>query len=116
VSWLAAAEAEHLSIASIEAAREDIRKFHAEMVDAARSLVNVLPTDLKALCDLTMYLEKNFTSLWNRSRSICYALCGSRCDTSRGTQARVDTMKRRRRSMRNRNRQRLAAHARRLRR
>jgi hypothetical protein len=33
VSWLAAAEAEHLSIASIEAAREDIRKFHAEMVD-----------------------------------------------------------------------------------
>ena len=63
VSWLAAAEAEHLSIASIEAAREDIRKFHAEMVDAARSLVNVLPTDLKALCDLTMYLEKNFTSL-----------------------------------------------------
>ncbi|MGY2906566.1 hypothetical protein [Bradyrhizobium sp. URHC0002] len=63
VSWLAAAEAENLSIASIEAAREDTRKFHAEMVEAARSLIIVMPTDLKALCDLTMYLEKNFTIL-----------------------------------------------------
>jgi hypothetical protein len=63
VSWLAAAEAENLSPASIEAAREDTRKFHAEMVEAARNLVVVMPTDLKALCDLTMYLEKHFTAL-----------------------------------------------------
>jgi hypothetical protein len=63
VSWIAAAEAEKLPQASIEAAREDLHRLHAEMVEAARSLVVVMPTDLKALCDLTMYLENNFTSL-----------------------------------------------------
>jgi hypothetical protein len=63
VSWIAAAEAENLPVANIEAAREDLRQLHAEMVEASRQLVIVMPTDLKALCDLTMYLENNFTSL-----------------------------------------------------
>ena len=39
VSWLAAAEAENLSTASIEVAREDTGKFYAEMVEAARRCV-----------------------------------------------------------------------------
>jgi hypothetical protein len=48
VSWIAGAEAENLPVANIEAAREDLRMLHAEMVEAARSLVIVMPTDLKA--------------------------------------------------------------------
>jgi hypothetical protein len=40
VSWSAAAEAENLPIANIEAAREDLRRLHAEMVEAARMLLS----------------------------------------------------------------------------
>jgi hypothetical protein len=63
VSWLAAAEAENLPTANIEAAREDERKLHAEMVEAAQMLLIVTPHDPKALINLTLYLEQNFTAL-----------------------------------------------------
>ena len=42
VSWIAAAEAENLPVANIEAAREDLRQLHAEMVEASRQLVIVI--------------------------------------------------------------------------
>ena len=63
VAWLIAAKDQNLPSANSEAAREDVRTLHSEMVEAARRLVIVMPTDRKALCDLTMYLETNFTSL-----------------------------------------------------
>ena len=81
VAWLAAAEAEGLPVANIEAAREDLLKFHAELVEAARRLVIVTPTDLRALCDLLMYLEHNCSTLpteiactENRSQSLAFHL------------------------------------------
>jgi hypothetical protein len=63
VSWLAAAEAENLPAANIEAAREDLRRLHAEMIEAARMLLIATPHDPKALIDLLLYLEQNFTAL-----------------------------------------------------
>lgn len=63
VAWLAAAEAEGLPVANIEAARENLVQFHAELVEAARRLLVVMPTDLRGLCDLLMYLEHNFSTL-----------------------------------------------------
>jgi hypothetical protein len=63
VAWLVAAEAENLPAANIEAARQELAVLYAEMQEAARRLIIVMPTDLKALVDLTMYLEINFSSL-----------------------------------------------------
>ena len=63
VAWLAAAEAENLPQANIEAARQDLVQLHAEMIESARRLIVVLPTDPKALVDLLMYLEKHFSLL-----------------------------------------------------
>lgn len=81
VAWLAAAEAEGLPVANIEAAREDLVRLHAELVEAARRLVIVTPTDLRALCDLLMYLEHNYSVLpaeiqctENRSQSLAFHL------------------------------------------
>jgi hypothetical protein len=36
---------------------------YVEMTEAARALLIVMPTDLKALVDLLLYLEKNFSTL-----------------------------------------------------
>jgi hypothetical protein len=63
VAWVAAAEAEGLPAANIEAARQDTARLYAEMQDAARHLVICMPTDPKALVDLLMYLEKHFSIL-----------------------------------------------------
>jgi hypothetical protein len=63
VAWLAAAEAEGLSEACIEAARQDTAQFYAEMQESAYHLVVCMPTDPKALVDLLMYLEKHFSIL-----------------------------------------------------
>ena len=63
VAWTVAAEAEGLPPANIEAARQGAAEFFAEMQEAGRNLLIVMPTDLKALVDLLLYLEKNFSLL-----------------------------------------------------
>jgi hypothetical protein len=63
VAWLAAAEAENLPQANIEAARSETQVLYQEMQEAARHLLISMPTDSKALVDLLMYLEKNFSIL-----------------------------------------------------
>jgi hypothetical protein len=63
VAWLAAAEAENLPQANIEAARSETQVLYQEMQEAARHLLISMPTDPKALVDLLMYLEKNFSIL-----------------------------------------------------
>ena len=81
VAWLAAAEAEGLPVGNIEAAREKLVELHAELAEAARRLLVVMPTDPRGLCDLLMYLEHNFSTLpaeiactENRSQSLAFYL------------------------------------------
>ena len=79
-------------------------------------MVICMPTEHKALVDLLLYLEQNFSVLpqefhgrspaFDLLRTMPPQICGLR----------ENVMKRRRRSVRKRNRQRLACHARRLRR
>jgi hypothetical protein len=63
VAWTAAAEAEGLPPADIEAAHQGLAELFAKMQEAGRNLLVVMPTDLKALVDLLLYLEKNFSVL-----------------------------------------------------
>jgi hypothetical protein len=63
VAWLAAAEAGEIPGAHVEVARQDLALLYEEMQDSARNLLVVMPTDLKGLVDLTMYLEKHFSIL-----------------------------------------------------
>jgi hypothetical protein len=63
VAWLAAAKAENLPPADIEAAREDLAVLYVEMEEYARGLLICMPTDPKALIDLLMFLENNFSTL-----------------------------------------------------
>ena len=63
VAWLAAAESENLPPAKIEAAREEQVVLYQEMQASARNLLICMPTDLKGLVDLLMYMEKNFSLL-----------------------------------------------------
>jgi hypothetical protein len=63
VAWAAAAESENLPPAQIEAAKQDLAKLHDELEYCARTLLVVMPTDVKALIELLLYLERNFTIL-----------------------------------------------------
>jgi len=63
VAWLAAAEAENLPPANIEAARQEQVVLYGEMQASARNLLICMPTDPKALVDLLLYLERNFSVL-----------------------------------------------------
>ena len=63
VAWAAAAESENLPAAQIEAAKQDLAKLHEEMEYCARMLLVCMPTDVKALIELLLYLERNFTIL-----------------------------------------------------
>jgi hypothetical protein len=63
VAWAIAAEEQGLPQAQIDQALNDTREFHLEMEQAARDLLTCLPTDLRALVDLLMYLEQNFSVL-----------------------------------------------------
>jgi hypothetical protein len=74
VAWTVAAEAENLPQAQIEQALQDTAAFYAEMQQAARHLVICMPTDPKALVDLLMYLEKNFSILPEEIRGQSLAL------------------------------------------
>jgi hypothetical protein len=61
--WEAAAIDQGLPQAKIEQARQDVAEAYAQMVDAARRLVIIMPTDLKALVHVMMYLERSFSTL-----------------------------------------------------
>ncbi|MCV0385867.1 MAG: hypothetical protein K5821_05470 [Nitrobacter sp.] len=63
VAWIAAAESANLPAVQIEAAKQDLVKLHAEVDDCARMLLIVMPTDVKGLIELLLYLERNFTVL-----------------------------------------------------
>ena len=89
-----------------------------------------MPTDLKALVDLLLYLEKNFSLLppeiscgASNGQSLAFNLLQSVrlslreiAKYGKNRDAEVRQMKRRRRRVRTRNRQRLMTHRRRLRR
>ena len=53
------------NLPTAQIAEGQMKAFEAyiEMTEAARSLLVVMPTDLKALADLLLYLEKNFSVL-----------------------------------------------------
>jgi hypothetical protein len=74
--WAAQAEAENLPPAQIEEARNAALLAGAELVERGRSLVVVLPTDLKGLVDLLMYIEKHFSLLPQEvnGRSLAFSL------------------------------------------
>jgi hypothetical protein len=63
VAWEAAAESENLPPTQIEEARKRTAKAFEEMQWRGRNLVIAMPTDRRALVDLLMYLEKNFSVL-----------------------------------------------------
>ncbi len=63
VAWEAAAESENLPPAQIEEARQRTAEAFQEMEYRGRHLVLVMPTERRALVDLLLYLEKNFTIL-----------------------------------------------------
>jgi hypothetical protein len=63
VAWEAAAESENLPPAQIEEARKRTAKAFEEMRYRGLNLVVVMPTDRRALVDLLLYLEKNFSIL-----------------------------------------------------
>ncbi len=63
VAWEAAAESENLPPAQIQEARKRTAEAFEEMQFRGRNLVIVLPTDRRALVDLLLYLEKNFSVL-----------------------------------------------------
>jgi hypothetical protein len=63
VAWLTAAESQNLPPANIEAAREEQVVLYEEMQASACNLLICMPTDPKALVDLLLYLEKNFSVL-----------------------------------------------------
>jgi hypothetical protein len=58
-----AIEEGNLPAAQIAEAHLKAYEAYSEMTDAARALLIVMPTDLKALVDLLLYLEKNFSLL-----------------------------------------------------
>jgi hypothetical protein len=93
---------------------------YREMQQAARHLLIRMPTDPKGLVDLSMYLEKNFSVLpqevihGGSGQSLAVDLLRtSGCPSGRSpnTATRADIMKRRRRSVRKRNRQRRSREA-----
>jgi hypothetical protein len=63
VAWEAAAQGEDLPAYRIEEARANTAMAYREMQEAARHLLICMPTDPKALVDLLLYLEKNFSVL-----------------------------------------------------
>ncbi|QWG16113.1 hypothetical protein KMZ68_13775 [Bradyrhizobium sediminis] len=63
VAWTAAAEESNLPPAQIEDARKAVVEAFEEMNWRGRCLVVSMPTDLRGLVDLTMYLEKHFSIL-----------------------------------------------------
>jgi hypothetical protein len=80
VAWEAAAESENLPPAQIEEARQRTAKAFEEMRYRGRNLLICMPTERRALVDLLLYLEKNFTCchkrfLTARWRSICSGPC-----------------------------------------
>jgi hypothetical protein len=62
-AWAATAESANLPAAQIEDARSKVAAAFEETTWRGRSLCIYMPTDLRALVDLLMYLEKNFTIL-----------------------------------------------------
>jgi hypothetical protein len=63
VAWEVAAESQNLPPAQIEEARQRTAQAFEEMQYRGIALVTVMPTEHKALVDLLLYLEKNFSVL-----------------------------------------------------
>ena len=63
VAWEIAAVDQNLPQSQIEEARKRAAAAYSDLQDRGRYLVAVMPTDPKALVDLLMYLEKNFSIL-----------------------------------------------------
>ena len=62
-AWEVAAESQNLPPAQIEEARQCTAQAFEEMQYRGRALVIVMPTEHKALVDLLLYLEQNFSLL-----------------------------------------------------
>jgi len=63
IAWESEAEFANLPPALIEAARTRTAEAFGELQYRGRNLVTVMPTDRRALVDLLLYLEKNFSIL-----------------------------------------------------
>jgi hypothetical protein len=63
VAWEAAAESENLPAQRIEEAQKRTADAFEEMQLRGRNLVIVMPTDRRALVDLLLYLQNNFSVL-----------------------------------------------------
>jgi hypothetical protein len=63
VAWEAAAESGNLPQSQIEETRKRTAQAFQEMTYRAQMLVVVMPTDGRALVDLLLYLEQNFSVL-----------------------------------------------------
>jgi hypothetical protein len=63
VAWEAAAGSQNLPPAQIEEARKQTAAVYEEMRFRGHALVVVMPTDPRALVDLLLYLERNFSVL-----------------------------------------------------
>jgi hypothetical protein len=63
VAWEAAAESENLPPAQIEEARQRTAEAFNEMQYRGHALLIVMPTEERALVDLLLYLERNFSVL-----------------------------------------------------
>ena len=62
-AWLAEADAQELPAGEIEEARAQAAVTFQELTWRGRHLLIAMPTDLKALVDLLMYLEKHYSIL-----------------------------------------------------
>lgn len=63
VAWEIAAQDQNLPTAQSEEARRQTAETYAELQDSGRRLIICMPTDRRALIDLLIYLEKNFSIL-----------------------------------------------------
>ncbi|WP_038970241.1 hypothetical protein [Bradyrhizobium genomosp. III] len=63
VAWEIAVQDQNLPAAQLEAAREATAEAYRELSWAGHALVATTPADPKALVDLLLYMEKNFSTL-----------------------------------------------------
>ncbi|WP_143199282.1 hypothetical protein [Bradyrhizobium sp. NAS80.1] len=63
VAWEIPVQDQNLSGAQLEAAREATAEAYRELSLVGHALVSTAPADPKALVDLLLYMEKNFTTL-----------------------------------------------------
>jgi hypothetical protein len=61
VLWEASAESQNLPTSQIEAARQRTAAAYHELKERGKMLIIFMPTDLRGLVDMLMYLEQNWS-------------------------------------------------------